>query len=426
MVGTFTDVANSLKFMYPAKFIEPMVNEETPYRNWLDKAIPAGAIVQEGTVKFGANLNPPKNVAQILDGGTLPTPKDRTDIQLTVTPTIYAADFQIGWLTKKAYGSNQVAFNGGELVRRTEETISDGAKFMEQCMAGALKDGARGTVASDGSNNFVMDIPNRALLVDENHYISVYQTGGTQDLDFRLVTAVDKDTGTVTYNGADGTVTATAYVFVVEKAGVTLANAQAAAGNSLTELVDDGTINDDLHGQSRSTYPKLKATVSSAAANRPLTEQLLVNIIHKIRQRCGKRPTDMWSNTGQAEKYIEMIAPAVRFVQQGNAVTPKVTGYDEATLTHHFPGGSLQLRTATDIVPRSLFIVNRASLFHYKAQSLDWWDEGNMLKPLPATNTYTAAFFAALAAFENQGTDFPMANGVIRNLVDPLLGDTNP
>lgn len=426
MTGTYTDVANSLKLAYPTKNIEPMVNNETPFRNWLDKSIPAGAIFKEGKIQFGFNLNPPKNVAQILDGDQLVAPKDRTDIQGTILPTIYSGSFLVGWLTKKAFGSNEVAFNGGELVRRTEETITDTAKFMEQSMAGAWKGGSRGIVASDGANNFVMDVPSRALLVDENMYITVMGVGGAVDFEYRLVTAVDKDTGTVTYNGADGAATPGSYVYVVQKAGLTLANMTGAAGNSLTELVDDGTIQDSLHGQSRSTYPKLKATVSSSASNRPLTEQLLINIIHKIRHRCGKRPTDGWCNTGQAEKYVEMIAPAVRVMQNGPGVTPKVSGYDSDTLVHVFPGGKFTLQTSTDIVPRSLFVLNRTALFHYKAQSLDWWDEGNMLKPLPGNQTYYAAFFAALAAFENIGTDFPMANGVIRNLVDPLLGDVNP
>jgi hypothetical protein len=426
MVGTFSDVGNSLKLAFPAKFIEPMVNNETPFRNWLSKSVPPGSTFTQGKIQFGFNLNPPKNVAQIADGGALPTPKDRTDIQGTFLPTIYAGTFQIGWLTKKAFGSNEVAFNNGELVRRTEETISDTAKFMEQSMAGAWKDGSRGTVSADGGGtSFTMALPLGALLVDENMTISVYQTGGTADHDGVKVTAVDKDTYTVTTDHT-ATATVTAYVYVVPTSGVTLAAAAAAAGNSLTELVDDGTVNDDLHGQSRTTYPKLKATISSAASNRPLTEQLLINMVHKIRHRCGKRPTDGWSNTGQAEKYVEMIAPAVRFMQQGTGITPKVTGYDDGSLTHHFPGGSFTLRTSTDIIPRSLFVINKSSLFHYKAQEMDWWDEGNMLKPLPGSQTYYAAFFAALAGFENIGTDFPMANGVIRNLVDPLCGDVNP
>jgi len=429
MVGTFTDVTDSLKLAYPSKFIEPMVNNETNFRNWLEKSIPSGAIFREGKVQFGFNLNPPKNVAQISDGDQLPTPKDRTDIQGTILPTIYSGTFQIGWLTKKAFNSNAVAFNDGELARRTEETITDTAKFMEQSMAGAWKDGARGLVTSDGSNVFNMGFatnPLGALLVDENMYITVYDTGGSVEIDFRKVTSVDKDTGDVAYDGADGTVTASATVYVVPAASKTRAQCIAAAGNSLTELVDDGTVNDDLHGQSRTTYPKLKSVVSSAASNRALTEQLIINIVHKIRHKCGKRPTDLWSNTGQSEKYVEMIAPAVRVMQNTGSVTPKATGYDENTIVHHFPGGSLRLQESTDIIPRSLFVLNRTSLFHYKAQGLDWWDEGNMLKPLPGSQTYYAAFFAAMAAFENIGTDFPMANGVIRNLVDPICGDTNP
>jgi hypothetical protein len=426
MVGTLADLAGDMKTAYPAKNIEPMVNNETPWRNWLSKALPSSAVYTKGSVQFGFNLNSPKNVAQILDADQLVAPKDRLTVKGTIVPTIYSGAFQIGWMASKVLSSNDVVFNGPELSHRTEESISDTGKFMEQSMAGAWKDGARGLILSDGSNTFIMDVPQRALLVDENLNITVIRANGTVDLDYRLVTAVDKDTGTVTYNGADGTVTAGASVFVTQRTSLTLANVVAAAGNSLTELIDDGNVNDDLHGLSRTTYPKLKSTVSSNASNRPLTEQLIVNIIHKIRHKCGKRPDAGWHNTGQAEKYIEMIAPAIRVMQNGPGVTQKVTGYDEDTLVHVFPGGKITFRTSTDIIPRSVFILNSSSLFHYKAQSLDWWDEGNMLKPLPGSQTYYAAFFAALAAFENIGTDFPMANGVIRNLVDPLIGDTNP
>ena len=71
MAGEFQNLGVALKTVYPSKALEPMLNEEAPFRQKLAKSVPAGAKVSKGDVKFNGVLALPQNVAQILDGDDL-------------------------------------------------------------------------------------------------------------------------------------------------------------------------------------------------------------------------------------------------------------------------------------------------------------------------------------------------------------------
>lgn len=426
MAGEFDSITNALKIAYPPKAIEPMVNQETPFRTQLKKLIPAGGRVTEGIVKFGANLNPPQNQGQLIDGGALPAPKDRTQDQFQLTPTIFAAGFQIGWVTKAIGNSNKSAFNGGELRRRTEETISDLAKFIEQTYVGTHGTGRRARVESDGSNTFVASLPEGTRLLRENQFITVRTTDGgasvRDSLDLRSITAINHDTRTVTYSGADQTLVAGDHVHPVVEANQSFTTNP--FSNGLRGLIDDATFLTSIHGLSRSTYPKLKANVNANGGTlRNLTEQILVRACHNNRARSGKRITDAWMGEGQAEKYIEFVAPDRRYTVAGKGVQQMGTGYEEGSLVHYYPGGMFELQISFDVVAREIYLLNRDTFFHYLAEEMDWWDEGGMLKPTPNSTSYKASYLAFLKSIENIGCDMPIGNTVVRDLRDPAIGD---
>lgn len=426
--GAFTTVTNALKNVYTPKRIVPMVNEEAPFRRYLKRQIPAGARVSEGILKFGANFSPPQNVGQHADADNLPTPKDRTQDQFELNPTLFTGTFQIGWVTRRAGNSNKSAFNGGELRRKTEETIADIGKYIEQTLLATHGTGRRGRVLSDGSNTLVLDKPEAAWLFRENQYISVRTTDGgdtvRDSIDYRLITNIDLDTDTITYDGADQTAVAGDHVHVVTKASQT--SLSSISCNGLRGLVDDGTYLGTLHGLSRTSYPKLNSSVKGNGGTlRDLSEQILVNAHHEVRQRSSKRPTDIWTNTGQVEKYIQFVAPDRRYQQVGRGITKMETGYQEDSIVHHAPGIAMKFNVSVDVVPRELFMLNWDCFFHYQAQELDWWDEGGgLLRPLPTDGGYKAAWFAALSCIENVACDYPIGNTVIRDLKDPLAGDS--
>lgn len=143
----------ALKVAYSSKTILPMLNEERPFTKKLKSEIPAGARVSEGILKFNGNLHRPQNVGQTLDNGKLPAPKDRTEVQFQLTPTLFVGGFQIGEITKAAATSNKSAFNGGELRRRTEESLAELGWFIESTYTGTHGTGRRARVESDGTRD---------------------------------------------------------------------------------------------------------------------------------------------------------------------------------------------------------------------------------------------------------------------------------
>lgn len=437
--GELDQITDSLKTMYPTRAIRPMVNVETPFRKKLKRDIPSGARATEGGfLNFVANMNPPQNVAQIADGQTLPTPKDRTEKQWTLKPTLFVGDFQIGWATKKAATSQKSTFSsGGELRRRTEETITDVAKFIEMTYLMGHGTGRRAVVNTDGANNFTTQFPEGAFFLRENYMISVRTTDGgdtvRDSIDFRMITAIDTTVNphVVTYDGANQTAVLGDHVHVVAVAAqLNLGAGVSAMG--LRGIVSDGTtVGSTMAGTfqalSRTTYPKTRANVKANPAGagtlRNLTEQVLINACNENTQKSGKRITDAWINTGQAEKYIEFVAPDRTFPTQGGKLPGYVTGFDDDSLVHVYPGGRFNLHIGWDVMPRELYLLNMDTFFLYEAQELDWWDEGSMLKPVPVSGGYKAAFFAALASVENLGNDFPIGNTKVIDLKDPRCFD---
>ena len=68
-VGSFDQLTNDTKTLYPNKRVEVMINQNTKFRRWLSSAIPKGATwTKGGILKYGANTKAPMNVGMIADG----------------------------------------------------------------------------------------------------------------------------------------------------------------------------------------------------------------------------------------------------------------------------------------------------------------------------------------------------------------------
>lgn len=430
MAGEFHNITDALKIAYPPKVVEPMVNEETPFRRQVQKSVPADAKPTEAIVKFGGNLNPPMNFGNTVDGGTLPTPKDRTDVQFQLTPVLFAGAMTLGYITQSAADSNKSAFNGGEVMRRTKETLVDLAKWIERLYVATHGTGRIAQVEANttNANTFTAALPVGTRLIRENMMISVRTTDGgntvSGTVDNLKVTDVNHSTRVVTFAG-DGThdLTAGHHVYVVVEAAQSFTTNP--FPNGLRGLVDDGTFLGTVHGLSRTTFPKLKANVfGNGGTLRNLTEQLLIRACHEIRARSGKRITDIWTSEGQIEKYIEFVAPDRRLVVTGKTDTQNmVTGYKGDELVHYAPGIAAKINLSWDLVPRELYLINWDSFFHYQSKQLGWVVPGDQLWPTPTSGGYKASYLGYACAIENIGCDFFLANGVIRDLRDPSIGD---
>lgn len=429
MAGEFQNLGDALKVVYPTKALEPMINEEAPFREKLGKSVPSNARISEGDLKFNGVLALPQNVAQIVDGGDLQDAAERSEVQFNLRPTIFTATMNIGWLTRKAANSNKSAFNGGELRRRTEETVSNLGKFIESTYVGTYGTGVRGTVESSSVSGIVLKNPVGTKLLRQGMKIRVDDGGGTPraTLDGVRIASVDREnrlittTGTPTYTNA----LLDDVIYVVPQAA--FAALGTAFANGLRGLVDDGTYNQFIHGVDRTTVgnERLKSYVNANGGTlRDLTEQIMIRTCHQVRDDVGKRLTDIWTGPGQLEKYIEFVAPDRRRAVQGGTYD-KGTGYKEGELVHYAPSVALRINNSFDVIPREMFLLCWDSWFHYVAQEMQWIDDDSMLHlAIASTGTGRAARWEAfMGSFENIGCDMPSANAVIRDLKDPAIGD---
>lgn len=428
MAGEFQNLGVALKVVYPNKALEAVINEEAPFRAALGKSVPAGAKVTEGDVKFNGVLATGQNVAQIVDGGDLIDAGERSEVQFNLRPTIFQATMNLGWLTRKAANSGKSAFNGGEVRRRTMETTSNLGKFIESTYVGTTGNGVRGYVESSSASGLVIKVPEGIKLLRQGMKITVRDGANfatiRATLDGVRIASVNPSTRLVTTTGTPTYTNASAndVVLVVSTTSFTVTSVFA---NGMRGLIDDGTNSQYIHGVDRTTVgnEKLKSIVSTSGSNRDLTEALLIRTCHDIRENSGKRVSEIWTGPGQFEKYIAFVAPDRQRVVSGGTYD-KGTGYKE-DLIHYAPGMAAKLNLSFDCIPRELYLLNWDSWFHYVAQEMGWVDDDQMLHMgLSSTaGSYKAAWQSFMASFENIGCDMPGANGVIRALKDPVLGD---
>jgi len=432
MAGEFPNLGYALKVLYPTKALEPMLNEEAPFRAKVKTAIPAGSRVSEGDVKYNGVLALPQNVGQIVDGGDLQDAAERSEVQFTLKPSIFTGTMNIGGLTRKAANTNKSAWNGGEVRRRTEETVSNLGKYIESTLVSTV-DGIRGYVESSGAGGIVIKEPIGMKLVRQGMKISVRDSGtptsARSTLDAVRVASVNPQTRTFTVTGTPTYTNAVAddliYVVVGLAANYALTDVFA---ECLRGLIDDGTHKTTIHGLDRTAVgnEKLKSVVDSNGGSlRDLTEQLLIRTCHTVREGCGKRVSDIWTGPGQIEKYIQFVAPERRRAVEGGSYD-KSTGYkSEGELVHYAPGVALRINMSFDIIPRELFLLSWDTFFRWVSQEMAWIDEGSMLHLAIGANnsSYRFRWDAFMASMENIGNVMPCANAVIRDLKDPALGD---
>lgn len=432
MAGEFQNLGVALKTIYPAKAVEALINEETPFRNALSKDLPAGGRVNEGEVKFNGVLKTPQNVGQTLDGGALQDAGERYEVQFTLKPTIFQATMNIGWLTRAAADSNKAAFNGGETRRRTEETMSNLGKFIESTYIGTSGNGVRGILEAQGTGSgLISALPEGVTLLREGMKISIRQaadiTAAQTSLDAVRILTINESTrlftvsGTPTYtNGAIND-----YILPVVASGLTT-QVSTTYANGIRGLIDDGTRSLTIHGLTKSTAAyagKLYSVLAGNGGNlRSLNEAIMMRAFHQVRARSGKRITDIWMGPGQVEKYIEFVAPDRRRPIVGGNYD-KSTGYRSMDDFHHYaPGVDVKFNLSFDVIPREMFGFNWDSWFHYVARPVDWMTDDQLLH-LGVSTTYIARWDAFLAGFENIGCDQPGAQVVFRDLKDPSIGD---
>jgi hypothetical protein len=426
-----TDIsANSLKVFYPERAVETMIQEDQEFRPRLSRDLPSDARITDGyEIRFGARLSPSQNVAQILDGANFPVTKEAIDRQFIFKPTIFAGGYQASLLTRYVANSNVAAFNGGEMNRRPEEVMGNLGKLIESTYVATDGSGIRGYVEADGVNTVTVKRPYGLNLLAENNYISVRQSAGgavRDSLDLRSVTDRDLDARILTYSGADQTAVADDPIYIVAELTQTLT---ALYANGLRGQVDDGVNATLIHTLDRTVAgnSKLKSVVlDNGGVPRNLTENLLIDANFQTRRRARKKPSTLIMGDGQVMKYIEFVAPQRMWTVSGSARQGKSTGFKPEELKHAAPGVDLDFMISFDALPGEVHGVSWDSFFLYRGLNAQWLSGHDMksLLLLPGTvGGHKAAWGAYCVSVENWGTNFPLANFVIRDLRDRYNGN---
>lgn len=434
MAGEVQNITDEQKTLYPPKAVQTMINEQLVFRPKLKSSLPSGARVTEGyTINFGARLFPGQNGGQLQDGGNLPTPKRGSYRTFVFNPTFFAFGFAIGYVAKNVLTSSKSTYTpSGDYQQQMEETMSNMGKFIEQTYVGTAGDGIRAYVSADGVNTITLRNPEAgANLVRENMVISVRVSAGgavRDSLDNRTVTAYNPDTNVLTYSGADQTAVANDPVYVVVEATQTLT---ATFANGIRGQVDDGTNSQFIHTLDRTTAlnVKLKSIVDDGGGTpRNLTEQILMRTALKIVQRSGKTPDAVLWGPGQSLKYAEMIQPQRTYPTTGKNRQPSAVGIQNDDILIFAPGIRLtplvnsEGQVSFDVIPREAYILTWDTFFMYSAVDAQWMDEQTLLHLAPnTTGGFKAGYLAYCASVENFGTDFPLANAVIRDLKDNFV-----
>ena len=398
----------------PGSFEEP-VNKEAPYRAALNRV---DLKMVEGIAKIPLGLHSAWNVSMTSDVGTFNSPIDPTRVQGEVTPELFYGSFQIGVKTKMAAKSGKSTFHqGGTMADRIEKTVEDLGKYINRVYAGSNR-GALGVVEADGANTITLARPIGAILVNVNMRIEVRDAltaGAIRDsLSNRTITARNKDTRVITYGGANQTAVAGDFVFMAGSYGRTV--------NTLNDIVDDGTTVDSIFGQSRTTYPSLKAIVlGNGGTLRNLDEQLILKAIDEPRRETGKKITRVLSNSGQARKYVEFVAPDRRYPFAPGQKTPQYgIGYEDGSLPIVAPGVNAKLEVDFDIPTRQMYFLAWDVFGLYQAMGVDWIDDDALLKMVPTDGGHKAGFLAYVGCVENQFSTMLACNSKLSDLRDPI------
>lgn len=426
MVGTLGDLTNSIKTRYPKRNVQTFVNHERAFRPFLKKTAPSNAqAVKSGSLKFGMRLASLMNVGQSADGDNVIVPADASDVQATVTPTLFQTAIQFG-VVGRDVADGEGGFNGGIVSQNTEGAFNDLGWFIDSTYTGTHGTGRRGRVLGDGGTNIItLALPEVDTLLRVGLPITVRSTDAgsvSGSFDNQRISALTQDgaSSTLTYAGTDRTITAGDHIHIATKASQTLTSI---AANGLRGLVDDGTFLTTVHALSRDTYPELKANVfGNGGETRNLTEELMMRAVNRIYKRSEKRPTHAYANLGQAEKWT-VFTNADR---RNNRNSP--TGLGNSTMGYDgfeyvYPGGSFKLKLCVNIIPRELYLLDMSSFGLYEAREMDWWDDGAVFNKVPTDGGFKLAVQAIAYSSENIWCDNFASQGVLRDLADPIIGD---
>jgi hypothetical protein len=417
-------LANSLKKVYADRYFKAFQDEHIPLMEQLQEC-PEDPVYGSGWY-FPFTLNTKQTSKVNSEGGGMGTVRQRSEIQGQVNAVEFIDKFQITEMLKNA-GRDVGAF-GNEVNRHMEETTGDITKFMQRQYSISHGTGRLAVVAADtvGTNAFVGANNTGVVALMEGDYIDIYdaESGGALQLDSRKVTDIDRITRTVTFDGAVASLTAGWHVYKEDSYGY--------APNGLHGLVDDGTNAGSVHGQSRTSYPKLKSRVrgSRATVDGDLTEEKMRQMCDDI-YRVGGYVDRIFCNVGGANAYLDITDGDRRYQMTRGKTAQRMLGYVEGDLLFSYHNGNIPIKLNPNLPAREMYFVSwKKSFRKHTLRKLGFLTDsdrgGSPLHLAPdGSGGFTTSWIAIVCAQQNISCRAPIWNGLLTGWTDKsVAGDS--
>jgi len=420
--STTSNLSNSLRRHYNDRYYRAFEQDFAPILDELDEA-PDEPTPGTGWF-FPFYLSTPDNTRVAAEGGPINTTSQRREVQGQVNAVEFVAWLQISELLKNT-GAKDGAWNGGELKRQMDEATKRVTMLMQRMFTISHGTGRLAVINAPTvtTNTFVAKAPECVTNLMRGDRIDVYNldTGGAIQLQDRTITAINRSTNTVTFSGAAASLTANHGVYKTGDYGRGV--------NGIHGLIDNGPITDNVHGQSRTTYPDLQSQVYSANATTPgtpaaLTEDRMRVVNDAIWMEGGHDVDQVWVNKGVMNAFFEISTGNRRYTMERSSGTTQFhLGYKEGDALWSYDKGDITIKANPSIPARTMYFVSLKSTFYKNTvKKLGWLDEGgSVLRLTPSTTSgisFDLAWTAIIYAACNISCIAPIWNGRLDDILD--------
>lgn len=420
-VSTITNLSNSLRRTYSNKYFKAFQNDYTPLLDELEECSDEPTLGTGWFFPF--YLYTPQNWRNSSEAGSMGTVHQRSEIQGQVNSVEWLGWMQLSELLKNAGARGGALQGGSELNRQMKETTQDITKGMQRQFSLSHGTGRMAVVEADvtSGNTFIAKLDEGTSGLMEGDFIDFVNTdtGGTAQVTSRIITKINRQTRVVTFDGAAAALTADWGVYRAGDYGN-------AMPNGFHGLIDNGVFQDSLHGQSRTTYDKLKAQVRDPGTPTELTEEAMRQICDDI-YLAGGEVDSIQCNVGVLNQFFNISAGDRRYNIERGQTAKQVLGYRDGDALFSYDKGTMTIKKNVNLPARTMYFYSLKQAFmKHTLRKLGWLDEGgSILRLTPGSGTFSTSWTALIYAAVNISCPYPIWNGALRNIADEsIAGDT--
>lgn len=267
-------------------------------------------------------------------------------------------------------------------------------------------DGSGKLATATGAGTTTTFVTTDGRFLEEDMYVDIYQSGGTERVFNATISSVVESSGTYT---------------------VTFSPAAAVATASGDYIVRDGSLNKEpnglaniiaatgvLHNINPATVGVWKSVIhANGGTPRSLTENLMIKLEDAIRIKGGGKPTVIFTSLGVRRAYFELLK-AERRVVNTKEYTGGFTGLGFVT-----DNGETPVVSDVDAPPGEMQFVNEKELTMYQAGPWSFMnrDGSNWQRKIDSSGTYDA-YQATLYKYAELATHRRNAHGRLDDITE--------